>query len=118
MSKKLNKNTFMQGAFIATLGIVISKILGMLYVIPFYAIIGETGGALYGYAYNIYSIFQIGTFLWQPPLSADNAPPRTRRNYAKGSPAFAEGPLVWFLSVVISTSFVYGLCIGPEAAPA
>ena len=50
MSKKLNKNTFMQGAFIATLGIVISKILGMIYVIPFYAMIGEAGGALYGYA--------------------------------------------------------------------
>ena len=55
--RKLNKNTFMQGAFIATLGIVFSKILGMIYVIPFYAIIGESGGALYGYAYNIYSIF-------------------------------------------------------------
>lgn len=56
-SKKLTKNTFMQGAFIATFGIVISKILGMIYVIPFYSIIGEQGGALYGYAYNIYSIF-------------------------------------------------------------
>ena len=39
------------------MGIVISKILGIMYVIPFYAIIGEQGGALYGYAYNIYSIF-------------------------------------------------------------
>ncbi len=47
----------MEGAFIATLGIVISKILGMIYVIPFYSIIGDDGGALYGYAYNIYSIF-------------------------------------------------------------
>jgi len=54
---KLKKNTFMQGAFIASMGIVISKILGIMYVIPFYAIIGEQGGALYGYAYNIYSIF-------------------------------------------------------------
>ena len=54
---KLKKNTFIQGAFIATLGIVISKILGIIYVIPFYAIIGDQGGALYGYAYNIYSIF-------------------------------------------------------------
>ena len=53
----MQKNNFMQGAFIATFGIVISKILGILYVIPFYAIIGEKGGALYGYAYNIYSIF-------------------------------------------------------------
>ena len=55
--QKLTKNSFMQGAFIATIGIVISKILGMIYVIPFYSIIGEQGGALYGYAYNIYSIF-------------------------------------------------------------
>ena len=54
---KLKKNTFIQGAFIATMGIVISKILGIIYVIPFHAIIGEQGGALYGYAYNIYSIF-------------------------------------------------------------
>ena len=53
----MKKNSFMQGAFIATLGIVLSKILGIIYVIPFYAIIGDQGGALYGYAYSIYSIF-------------------------------------------------------------
>ena len=55
--KSFKKNSFMQGAFIATFGIVLCKIIGILYVIPFYAIIGEQGGALYGYAYNIYSIF-------------------------------------------------------------
>lgn len=53
----MKKNSFMQGAFIATMGIVISKILGIIYVIPFCAIIGERGGALYSYAYNIYMIF-------------------------------------------------------------
>ena len=53
----MKKNSFMQGAFIATLGIVISKILGIIYVIPFYDIIGTQGGALYGYGYSIYSIF-------------------------------------------------------------
>ncbi len=53
----MKKNNFMQGAFIATLGIVITKIIGILYVIPFYGIIGDKGGALYGYAYNIYNIF-------------------------------------------------------------
>lgn len=53
----MKKQNFMQGAFIATLGIVLSKILGILYVIPFYAIIGDQGGALYGYAYSIYAIF-------------------------------------------------------------
>ncbi len=56
--KELKENSFLNGAFIATLGIVGSKILGMLYVIPFYAIIGGQGGALYGYAYTIYNLFQ------------------------------------------------------------
>ena len=55
--KSFKKNSFMQGAFIATFGIILCKIIGIVYVIPFYAIIGEQGGALYGYAYNIYSIF-------------------------------------------------------------
>lgn len=53
----MKKNSFVQGAFIATLGIVITKVLGILYVIPFYAIIGEKGGALYGYAYTLYLVF-------------------------------------------------------------
>ena len=55
--KVMKKSNFMQGAFIATLGVVITKVLGVLYVIPFYAIIGEKGGALYGYAYTFYLLF-------------------------------------------------------------
>lgn len=53
----MKKNNFLQGAIVATLSIVICKILGLLYVIPFYSIIGTQGGALYSYAYSIYSIF-------------------------------------------------------------
>lgn len=55
--KTMKKNSFVMGAFITTLGIVISKILGIVYVIPFHAVIGERGGALYGYAYTIYALF-------------------------------------------------------------
>ena len=53
----MKKNSLMEGALIATFGIVIVKVIGLLYVIPFNAIIGEQGGALYGYAYNIYQLF-------------------------------------------------------------
>ena len=53
----MKKHNFVKGAFITTFGIVISKLLGILYVIPFHAVIGEKGGALYGYAYTIYAIF-------------------------------------------------------------
>ena len=56
---KLKKSGFIEGAFIATICIIITKIIGVLYVIPFYNIIGEQGGTLYGYAYNIYNIFLI-----------------------------------------------------------
>ena len=55
--KTMYKNSFVKGAIITTVGIVITKLLGILYVIPFHAIIGEQGGALYGYAYTIYLIF-------------------------------------------------------------
>ncbi len=54
---KLKTSSFIEGTLIATLGIIITKILGMLYVIPFYHLIGEKGSALYAYAYNIYIIF-------------------------------------------------------------
>ena len=53
----MRKNSFITGTFITTLCILITKILGAIYVIPFYAIVGNTGGALYGYAYTIYSTF-------------------------------------------------------------
>ncbi len=57
MSDFMKKSSFVEGTIIATLSIVIVKILGMLYVIPFYAMIGVQGAALYAYAYNIYVIF-------------------------------------------------------------
>ena len=53
----MKKNSFIEGTFISTASIVLVKILGMLYVIPFYIIVGSKGGALYSYAYNIYLIF-------------------------------------------------------------
>lgn len=53
----MKKNSFIEGALISTIGIVLCKILGLLYVIPFRAIVGVEGSVLYGYAYTIYSVF-------------------------------------------------------------
>lgn len=52
MSSKL-----MRGTFILTLGTYISKFLGLFYIIPFFALVGENGTALYNYGYVPYSIF-------------------------------------------------------------
>ena len=57
MRNKLKKNSFIQGTIIASMSLIFIKILGAIYVIPFYKIIGEEGGTLYSYAYNIYSLF-------------------------------------------------------------
>ena len=57
MKKTLKKNSFIQGTLIASFALIFVKILGALYVIPFYKIIGEDGGTLYSYAYNIYNLF-------------------------------------------------------------
>ena len=53
----MKKNSFLEGSFIATASIIFVKLLGMLYVIPFYAIVGTKGASLYAYAYTIYNIF-------------------------------------------------------------
>lgn len=53
----MRKSSFVEGTFIATFGIILTKILGMLYVIPFYGMLDGKGTALYGYAYSIYAIF-------------------------------------------------------------
>lgn len=53
----MKKNSFIEGTIIATISILIVRAIGIIYVIPFNAIIGEDGGALYGYGYNIYQLF-------------------------------------------------------------
>ena len=53
----MKKNSFIEGTIVATLGIILVKVIGIIYVIPFNAIIGEQGGALYGYGYTIYQLF-------------------------------------------------------------
>ena len=53
----MKKSSFVEGTFIGTAAIIFTKILGMLYVIPFYTMLDGKGKALYAYAYSIYIIF-------------------------------------------------------------
>lgn len=56
MTKKLKKNGFVDGTLISYLSIVFTKILGVLYIIPFTALIGENGMIIYSCAYLIYNL--------------------------------------------------------------
>ncbi|WP_153127388.1 putative polysaccharide biosynthesis protein [Peribacillus tepidiphilus] len=52
MSSKL-----LRGTFILTAGMMLSKVLGLLYVIPFDALVGAKGFTLYQYGYIPYTLF-------------------------------------------------------------
>ncbi len=56
--KFLLKITLSRVLFISTLGIVVSKILGIVYVIPFHAIVKKNKVVLFtAITYTIYSLF-------------------------------------------------------------
>lgn len=50
-----NKKSIIYGGLISSAGVLLSKVLGLVYVIPFNMIAGNENIAYYGYAYNIYS---------------------------------------------------------------
>ena len=53
----MKKRNILQNSMIATFCIILCKVIGLIYVIPFSAMISKSAGALYSYAYNIYVIF-------------------------------------------------------------
>ncbi|WP_369902219.1 oligosaccharide flippase family protein [Bacillus manliponensis] len=53
----MSDSKFLRGTLIVTLGTFLVKFLGMIYVFPFHALVGEEGGALYAYGYTQYAIF-------------------------------------------------------------
>lgn len=57
MARKMRKNGFVEGAVISYGAIVLTKLLGAFYNIPFYNIIGERGSIIYSFAYSIYTLF-------------------------------------------------------------
>lgn len=48
---------FIKGAFIMSIGLIITKVLGLIFVFPFAAMVGQEGQALYSYAYVPYTFF-------------------------------------------------------------
>ena len=49
-------SSLMKGTAILTIGLFLSKVLGLIYIFPFYAIVGEENIGLYQYAYIPYNI--------------------------------------------------------------
>lgn len=113
----MKKGNFVKGALITTLGIVIAKILGIVYVIPFHAIIGDEGGALYGYAYTIYTLF-VSLASAGVPLAISKlvSEYQTMGYYRAKKRVFAFGRMIALLAGFIS--FIIILILAPLLAKA
>ncbi len=57
MGSRLQKNSLVKGAFISYISIILIKVLGLVYIIPFYGLIGAEGGFIYACIYSVYNIF-------------------------------------------------------------
>ena len=113
----MKKNTFINGAIIATLAIFISKFLGLVYVIPFNAIVGEQSGALYGYAYTIYNLFlAISTIGLPPAMSKLISEYNTLGYYYTKERAYKYGKLI--VTILGIVSFIVLFIFAPQIAHA
>lgn len=103
MSSKL-----LRGTFILSLGTLISKVLGLFYVIPFYNIVGEEGTALYNFSYIPYTIFiSIATAGIPLAVSKFISKYNSLDEYAVGRRLFKSGLIVMMLSGVIAFLVMY-----------
>lgn len=56
MDWNVSMSSLLKGTAILTIGLFLSKVLGLIYIFPFYAIVGEENIGLYQYAYIPYTI--------------------------------------------------------------
>jgi O-antigen/teichoic acid export membrane protein len=103
MSSKL-----IRGTFILTLGTIISKVLGLLYVIPFYQIVGPEGTALYQFSYIPYTIFiSIATAGVPLAVSKFISKYNALEEYAVGRKLFKSGLVIMLLTGIASFLILY-----------
>lgn len=105
MSSKL-----LRGTFILTIGTFLSKFLGLIYVIPFYALVGEEGGALYNFAYVPYMIF-LSVATAGVPLAVSKYVSKYNAlgQYRVGRKLFDSGILLMIGTGIVSFLILYGV---------
>jgi O-antigen/teichoic acid export membrane protein len=103
MSSKL-----LRGTFILTIGTILSKILGLFYVIPFYQIVGNKGTLLYNYSYTPYTIFiSIATAGVPLAVSKFISKYNSLEEYAVGRKLFKSGLLIMMLTGIAAFLVMY-----------
>lgn len=103
MSSKL-----LRGTFILTSGTIVSKILGLFYVIPFVAIVGTEGTGLYQYAYIPYTIFLSAATAGVPlAVSKFVSKYNALEEYAVGRKLFKSGLVIMLSTGIVAFLVLY-----------
>lgn len=103
MSSKL-----LRGTFVLTLGTYISRILGMVYLIPFSIMVGATGGALFQYGYNQYTLFlNIATMGFPPAVSKFVSKYNSKGDYETSRKMLKAGMSVMLVTGMIAFFILY-----------
>lgn len=98
----------LRGTFILTLGTIISKVLGLFYVIPFYQVVGVKGTQLYQYSYVPYTIFiSIATAGVPLAVSKFISKYNALEEYAVGRKLFKSGLLIMMMTGIVSFLILY-----------
>src|SRR5690625_1395325 len=96
-------NNIVRGTMLLTGASFLSKFLGMIYVIPFNALVGSQGGALYFYAYNPYSILiSISTVGVPLAVSKFVAKYNSLGDYETGMRMFRTGLMMLLLTFLLA----------------
>lgn len=112
----MSRSNLLRGTFILTAATFISKFLGMVYVFPFYALVGPKGTALYQYGYVPYSIFiSIATMGVPLAVSKFVSKYNTLGDYETGRRLFKSGMYLMALTGIIAFLTLY--LIAPVISP-
>lgn len=101
-----NKQSLMKGAMILSIGVLASRIIGMLYRIPIRNILGDDGQSLYGVAYSIYVVILTLTAMAIPGALSKLIAER------RAAGAYKEAQRVFHLAMMYSIGFAVVMAVG------
>ncbi|MGN7941790.1 polysaccharide biosynthesis protein [Virgibacillus sp. 6R] len=103
-------NNLLRGTFVLTLGTYLSRILGMIYLIPFAAMVGTDGGTLFQTGYAQYTIFlSIATAGFPAAVSKFVSKYNAIGDYKTSRKMFKAGIMVMFVTGLIAFILLYVL---------
>ncbi|WP_075620110.1 putative polysaccharide biosynthesis protein [Paenisporosarcina indica] len=101
-------NNLFKGTAILTLGLFLSKVLGVLYIIPFYSMVGEENIGLYQYAYIPYNLM-LSLAISGAPIAFSKFVSKynTLGDYQTGRDLLKSGLVTMMITGVISFLILY-----------